>query len=70
MSDETIEVVVDRIEGRYAVIETTEGTVDFPLLDLPPGTAEGSTLRISLKVEKAPSFGSPFGALVAGLKED
>lgn len=60
MSTSYVEVIVDRIEGKYAVLEVqgdlleAQGThelehVDFPLTALPPGTKEGSVLEIRLR---------------------
>lgn len=39
-------MIVDRIEGRIAVIELEDGShIDVPLSKLPEGTREGSVLR-------------------------
>ena len=44
------DVVVDRIEGAFAVLEVSGQTVDWPLSALPPGMAEGTRLLIRIEV--------------------
>jgi hypothetical protein len=44
--DHQTEVVIDRIEGDYAVLEAGDDMVDFPLAALPPGVKEGGKLTI------------------------
>ena len=40
-------LIVDRIEGGYAVVELPNGrTVDLPLIALPKGVEEGDTIHI------------------------
>jgi hypothetical protein len=42
---------VDRIEGQVAVVELDSHTIDLPLALLPPGTKEGSVLKLVLDVD-------------------
>lgn len=42
---------VDRIEGQLAVLELDSRTVELPLELLPPGTREGSVLKLVLDVD-------------------
>lgn len=42
---------VDRIEGQVAVVELDSRTIDLPLALLPPGTKEGSLLKLVLDVD-------------------
>jgi hypothetical protein len=41
-------MVVDRIEGEWAVLEYMGKCFDFPVVLLPEGTKEGSCLELSL----------------------
>lgn len=59
LEDYQTTVVVDRIEGDYAVIEAGDETVAFPLAALPPGVKEGDKLTIT--------NGSPFNEYLRGL---
>jgi hypothetical protein len=46
-------IVVDRIEGRSAVLEVAGTTVDWPLSALPDGVREGSTLSVVFSFTEA-----------------
>ena len=39
-------LIIDRIEGEYAVAETDAGMQEIPLNRLPEGVGEGSVLRL------------------------
>ena len=41
-------LVLDRFEGDFAVIETTNGMVSIPKAELPEDAIEGSILRIAV----------------------
>jgi hypothetical protein len=41
-------IVVDRIEGEFAVVEIGGAKVDVPLADLPPGVREGDRLAFTV----------------------
>ena len=43
-----IDIVVDRFEGDFAVLEVDGVFVDWPVNALPAGTVEGSRLRLAL----------------------
>ncbi|MBC8514721.1 DUF3006 domain-containing protein [bacterium] len=45
-------VVVDTVEGAWAVLELPQGDrIDWPLSSLPPSTKEGSVLRLNLTLD-------------------
>lgn len=37
-------IIIDRIEGDFAVVETDSGMMDIPLSQLPEGSHEGDVL--------------------------
>jgi len=41
-------LIIDRFEGDFAVIETSDGFVSIPKKDLPAGLQEGDILSISV----------------------
>ena len=41
-------LIIDRIEGDYAVIETDAGMVNIPKADLPDGAKEGTVLTLHI----------------------
>ena len=44
-----MKVIIDRIEGKYAVVELEDGNaVDMPVLLLPEGAKEGDTIEITV----------------------
>jgi len=43
-------IVVDRIEGDFAVLEVGGTTVDWPLSALPEGVGEGSALSVVFSI--------------------
>ena len=43
-----LQIVVDRIEGGFAVLEVETNYVDWPLKALPSGTTEGTCLTIEI----------------------
>ena len=44
-----MKVIIDRIEGKYAVVELEDGNaVDMPVLLLPAGAKEGDTIEITI----------------------
>ena len=48
----SVRIVVDRIEGAFAVLEVGGTTVDWPLATLPEGVTEGSTLTAVFSLEE------------------
>lgn len=46
-------IIIDRIEGDYAVLEVAGEHIDFPVSALPEGASEGVTL--TLAIAPAPS---------------
>ena len=38
-------LIIDRLEGDFAVIETDKGMIDVPRSDIPDNAKEGDTLR-------------------------
>ena len=49
-----MKVVIDRIEGNYAVVELKDGNVvDMSIKLLPKGAVEGSIIEITLKKEES-----------------
>jgi hypothetical protein len=49
-----VRVVIDRIEGDFAVLEVGDQRVDWPAAHLPPGATEGSVLELSITVQTDP----------------
>lgn len=39
-------LIIDRFEGNYAVIETSDGTVNIPRSDIPSGAKESDVLLL------------------------
>ena len=37
-------LIIDRFEGEFAVVETNDGVVNIPRIDLPADTREGDVL--------------------------
>ena len=49
-----MKVIIDRIEGNYAVVELKDGNVvDMSIKLLPKGAVEGSIIEITLKKEES-----------------
>ena len=49
-----MKVIIDRIEGNYAVVELKDGNVvDMSIKLLPKGSVEGSIIEITLKKEES-----------------
>jgi len=42
-------LIIDRFEGKFAVVETTDGMVNIPKSDLPTGAKEGDVLKIVIE---------------------
>ena len=57
-------IVVDRIEGTFAVLEVDGAFVDFPLAALPEGAREGDVLTFT----RAPASDAEAAARLARLK--
>ncbi len=48
-----MKVIIDRIEGKYAVVELEDGNaVDMPVLLLPAGAKEGDTIEITINSDE------------------
>jgi len=45
-------IVVDRIEGSYAVLDVAGTMVDLPVGDLPKGAGEGSVLELAMGLQR------------------
>jgi len=45
-------IVVDRIEGSYAVLDVAGTLVDLPVGDLPKGAKEGSVLKLTMGLQR------------------
>lgn len=41
-------LTIDRFEGDFAVVETSNGMVNIPKADIPPSAREGDVLVISI----------------------
>jgi len=41
-------LIIDRFEGDFAVVETDDGFVNIPRIDLPVGAQEGDVLTLVL----------------------
>jgi len=41
-------LIIDRFEGDFAVVETTNGFINIPREDLPANAGEGDVLTLSL----------------------
>ena len=41
-------LIIDRFEGNFAVVETSEGLINIPRTDLPVGAQEGDKLTLVL----------------------
>ena len=39
-------MIIDRFEGDFAIVETSDGMVNIPKADLPDGVKEGDVLTI------------------------
>ncbi len=49
----TLQAIVDRIEGKIAVLEVEGKTwIELPKQFLPRGTKEGSVLKISIEIDE------------------
>ena len=47
-----IEMVIDRVEGGYAILVTGDGDrVSWPIGGLPPGAGPGMVVRVSIRVD-------------------
>jgi len=42
-------LIIDRFEGDFAVIETSDGIVNIPKKDMPPNAKEGDVLLLSIE---------------------
>lgn len=51
-----MKVIIDRIQGDYAVVELEDrSTIDMPLVLLPQGAREGHVIEISINEEESAS---------------
>ena len=41
-------LIVDRFEGDFAVLETSDGMVNIPISDIPKGCKEGDVLTLTI----------------------
>ena len=41
-------LIIDRFEGSFAVIETSDGMVKIPISDIPPNSKEGDILFLTV----------------------
>ena len=41
-------LIIDRFEGNFAVIETSDGMVNIPISDIPPNSKEGDILFMTV----------------------
>jgi len=41
-------LIIDRFEGDFAIVETSDGFVNIPIKDLPVSLQEGDVLNISI----------------------
>ena len=41
-------LIIDRFEGDFAVIETSDGMVSIPISDIPPNSKEGDILLLTV----------------------
>ena len=41
-------LIIDRFEGNFAVIETSDGMVNVPISDIPPNSKEGDILILTI----------------------
>ena len=44
-------LTIDRFEGDFAVVETSDGFVNIPKEDLPKGAKEGSVLALKIDAQ-------------------
>jgi len=42
-------LIIDRFEGDFAVVETSDGIVNIPKKDMPPSAKEGDVLLLSIE---------------------
>jgi len=45
-------LIIDRFEGNFAVIETTNGLINIPRTDIPSNAKEGDVLVLSLDMNE------------------
>jgi len=43
-------IILDRVEGDFAVLETDSGMINIPRSDLPAGAKEGDVLKLVIDV--------------------
>jgi len=41
-------LIIDRFEGNYAIIETSDGMANIPISDIPPNSKEGDILILTV----------------------
>ena len=46
-------LVIDRFEGRFAIVETASGMVNIPRADIPGDAKEGDVISLVLNHEQA-----------------
>jgi hypothetical protein len=46
-------LIIDRFEGDFAVVETSDGFVNIPRIDMPSNIIEGDVLAISIDKKKS-----------------
>ncbi|MDK2882022.1 MAG: hypothetical protein PWP58_358 [Bacillota bacterium] len=69
-------LIVDRLEGEWAVIEWEEGTFNFPRKLLPAGVREGDVLTMTLErdeeltVQRQKAAQSELDDLLGGKEEE
>ena len=68
--EEASMLIIDRFEGKYAIIETSDGMANIPVADLPPGAKEGDVLTISIDKKGTANRRENIGKLMNDLFKD
>jgi len=60
-------LTIDRFEGDYAVVETSENMIDIPRSELPADAKEGDLLRLVVDADATKARKEKIGAMMNNL---
>ena len=63
-------LTIDRFEGNFAVVETSEGFINIPRIDMPNNSKEGDVLIISVDKDESDARKKRIDSMMNSLFKD
>jgi hypothetical protein len=63
-------LIIDRFEGDFAVVETSDGFINIPRIDIPNNSREGDVLIVGVDKDESDARKKRIGSMMNSLFKD